>query len=473
MVHDLRKHPLGSVGDAEHMLREAQAAAEAHWAARPTPVPVQETFVLCGETTAPWTSLVTEAARRYVGDLCSFRIRVMPQGVTAVAECILEARTCAELYVAGQDAHDAEDDATLLLSGTQGPASPPSMREDQARHDGDIDVFPPTQPAGPAAYAGDISLYSPEQRPQDETMDLTEEMPLSDSPSLEDITDPTLDTVRAEPERGARRTDPQPAVPRRASPPEAQRGRAPEPRAAPQEGSPVPTPLHAREASPSPASVLPCTEAPLDASDVFMLPPATGPFQASAEVRAPVSSTPPPTALQRLAGTRQARRSFLLDELFGLTQEPAASVPTPSLSGHEGAAGTGRTLPPDEPARPAPAARSLSPAAADAAGADRSPSPIASPGLATPAAAPARARSATPPSASMDTSLQRTSFVQVRYVPLVRAEAPEAPAVHNYKKFRAHGPRRAPRRVALVLPHNPHGRPSPSRDALFLDEPSD
>ena len=31
----------------------------------------------------------------------------------------------------------------------------------------------------------------------------------------------------------------------------------------------------------------------------------------------------------------------------------------------------------------------------------------------------------------------------------------------------------APQRVALVLPHDPQGRPSPSRDVLFLDEPTD
>ncbi|WFC96016.1 hypothetical protein MBRA1_002672 [Malassezia brasiliensis] len=448
VVHDLRKHPLGSVRDAEHMLREAQAAADAHWAARPMPVPVQETFVLCGETTAPWTPLVTEAAQRS-------RIRVMPQGVAAVAECILEARTCAELYVAGQGTTEAEDDATLLLSGTQGPLSPSGAQEDQTRHDDDNDVFPPTQPAGPAAYAGDISLYSPEQRPQDETMDLTEALPLSDSPSLEDITDPTVDGVGPESERWAPHMDPGPAALPLTSPPEVRRRDAQEePRVAPREVSPAPTHLLASEASPSSASALPCHEAPRRTSDVSMLPPATGPFQASAEARAPVSSTPPPPALQRLAGTRQARRSFLLDELFGLTPQPAATEPTPSLSGNEDAAGVGQTLPPGESTRPAPVVRSSSPPATAAAGAD------------------SRARSATPPSASMDTSLQRTSFMQVRYVPLVR-EAPEASPVRNYKKFRAQGPRPAPRRVALVLPHNSHGRPSPSHDALFLDEPCD
>ena len=459
MVRDLRRHPLHTVRDAEQMLREAQATADAHWAAQSTPVPVQETYVLCDDAAAPWAATVAEAVQRYVADLRSSRIRVMPQGVTAVAECILEAQTCAELYVSGQGAHDPEDDATLLLSGTQARASPPSAPADEARHEEDLDVFPPTQPAGPAVYAGDISLYSPEQRPHDVTMDLTEEMPLSDSPSLEDITDPTLEGAAAEPQRGAPRAFQLPAAPRRGSSTGAADSPADSPRAAHRAASPDPIPLPEREAFQRAAPGVPSAETPWHADEVRTLPPATGPFQDHAESgHAPVSSTPPPTALQRLAGTRQARRSLLLDELFGLTQEPprAVSVPTPTQSVHE---------------RPTPAVHTPPPATDGAAGADRSPSPIPPPRSATPP--DSRARSATPPSASMDTSLQRTSFVQVRYAPLVRATPPSMPAVRNYKKFRANGRRAAPQRVALVLPHDPQGRPSPSRDVLFLDEPTD
>ncbi|WFD48436.1 hypothetical protein GLX27_003106 [Malassezia furfur] len=434
VVRDLRRHPLHTVRDAEQMLREAQATADAHWAAQSTPVPVQETYVLCDDAAAPWAATVAEAAQRS-------RIRVMPQGVTAVAECILEAQTCAELYVSGQGAHDPEDDATLLLSGTQARASPPSAPADEARHEEDLDVFPPTQPAGPAVYAGDISLYSPEQRPHDVTMDLTEEMPLSDSPSLEDITDPTLEGAAAEPQRGAPRAFQLPAAPRRGSSTGAADSPADSPRAAHRAASPDPIPLPEREAFQRAAPGVPSAETPWHADEVRTLPPATGPFQDHAESgHAPVSSTPPPTALQRLAGTRQARRSLLLDELFGLTQEPprAVSVPTPTQwRGWGGSFAVSYTPP-------------------------RSATPPDS-----------RARSATPPSASMDTSLQRTSFVQVRYAPLVRATPPSMPAVRNYKKFRANGRRAAPQRVALVLPHDPQGRPSPSRDVLFLDEPTD
>lgn len=66
VVHDVSRHPLATVKEAIAVLKDAQSASDAHWSASAAVVPVQETFVLCGETGAPWAATVAEAAQRYV-----------------------------------------------------------------------------------------------------------------------------------------------------------------------------------------------------------------------------------------------------------------------------------------------------------------------------------------------------------------------------------------------------------------------
>lgn len=64
-THDMSTHPLRSHDDAMRMLRDAQAASRAYWAKSTAIVPVQETFVLCGDASgASWPLLMEETAQR-------------------------------------------------------------------------------------------------------------------------------------------------------------------------------------------------------------------------------------------------------------------------------------------------------------------------------------------------------------------------------------------------------------------------
>lgn len=419
-------------------------------------------------------------------------------------------------------AHDSDDDATLLVSATQPRAMQPLRRTQRITAsilDTDPDVLPPTQPSGPA-YAGDISLHSPEHVPDDTQVrweepydsdceraeaevsmapdpptdvsvqeipntefragdstdrpdgleDITDRTTTSDvhQTSLEDITDPTDHSIHP-----TSRADDSSVervlceiVPRHA-----------EERSSSSRMDGTPT----RSAS----------EAPLESMPTPSMP--TPPVPDNVPASAPASKP-----LLRRAGTRQARRSVLLDELLGVSSEPRPSsaeyrrrweeerqasqstseAHTPVQSGQDAEQGVSSA--PSRPLASASVPRQRPEASAHRVAAPRAPSPA-------PARDPPRDTLIAPTESELSVdpspewSLQRPSFVQVRFAPLVRKRAAEAPApspprpqhsTPNYKKFRTRD-RSAPRRVALIAPGAPDTHSTPPEDPLFLGNASD
>lgn len=419
-------------------------------------------------------------------------------------------------------AHDSDDDATLLVSATQPRAMQPLRRTQRITAsilDTDPDVLPPTQPSGPA-YAGDISLHSPEHVPDDTQVrweepydsdceraeaevsmapdpptdvsvqeipntefragdstdrpdgleDITDRTTTSDvhQTSLEDITDPTDHSIhptsRAD-DLSVERVSSE-IVPRHA-----------EERSSSSRMDGTPT----RSAS----------EAPLESMPMPSMP--TPPVPDNVPASAPASKP-----LLRRAGTRQARRSVLLDELLGVSSEPRPSsaeyrrrweeerqasqstseahTPVQSGQGVEQGVSSARS----RPLASASVPRQRPEASAHRVAAPRAPSPA-------PARDPPRDTLIAPTESELSVdpspewSLQRPSFVQVRFAPLVRKRAAEAPApsppipqhsTPNYKKFRTRC-RSAPRRVALIAPGAPDTHSTPPEDPLFLGNASD
>lgn len=424
-------------------------------------------------------------------------------------------------------AHDSDDDATLLVSATQPRATQPLRRTQRITAsilDTDPDVLPPTQPSGPA-YAGDISLHSPEHVPDDTQVrweepydsdceraeaevsmapdpptdvsvqeiprtefragdstdrpdgleDITDRTTTSDvhQTSLEDITDPTDHSIhptsRAD-DSSVERVSSE-IVPRHAGE-----------RSSSSRMDDTPT----RSASEAPLESLPTPSLPTPSMP-------TPPVPDNVPASAPASKT-----LLRRSGTRQARRSVLLDELLGVSSEPrpssaeyrrrweeerqasqgASEAPTPAQSGHDTEHGASSV--PTRPLTGPSVPRQRPSPSAHRAAAPRAPSPAPArdpPGDTL--IAPAESELSVDP--SPEWSLQRPSFVQVRFAPLVRKRAAEAPApsppvpqhsTPNYKKFRTRG-RSAPRRVALIAPGAPDTHSTPAEDPLFLGNVSD
>lgn len=408
-----------------------------------------------------------------------------------------------------QGEQDSDEDATMLVSATPAPSAPLRRHERITASilDPDAEELPPTQPAGHRPYPGDISLYSPEHDggpDADDALEITDPTSFRDEGhSLEDITDPTDYALGQASGGGAsvdeagastRTDEPTPSAPdamghrvQETLHAEASSGsRSPERHEVGPENDPSPAPASPEVARPAPSPELvsqptpdvmpsgPCasistSQAPAPAPSIEVdaagLPPATGPFQDSQHAfSAPLSSTPRPTPLQRRAGTRHARRSFLMDELLG--------VSAPRWPDQE-AGDVERAQAPQAPllASESPPGHAESPSVAlDAPSSLPAPVEAAQTRTSPPRPSAPDAPRDAPPDPSPEWSLSRPSFVQVRFEPLVRKRAAACEPHANFKKFRSHA-RRAPRRVALVPPREAPA--ASAREELFLDEPSD
>lgn len=195
------------------------------------------------------------------------------------------------------------------------------------------------------------------------------------------------------------------------------------------------------------------------------------PRSASPADLAPPSETPAPT-LRRRAGTRAARRSLLMDELMGVSQEPPVAQTKEPLARRpwERASSKYRDMldnaPPDAPDTQINTLSDtqqfalLDTSTTHALG-------EASHGAAPPRVARGAAVSAAMRQDAIDSALVRPSLFQVRLVPMVRHKRPTdlTIAAPNYKKFRR--TRRAtPHRVQLVS----GAIEPPASDELFFGE---
>ncbi|WFD00083.1 hypothetical protein MYAM1_002829 [Malassezia yamatoensis] len=457
LVMDMHQKPAHTMQDAQDQLRDAQHSLKDVWSSSAIPVLHPQTFVVLGDDLAESVKNMKEASHR-------LRLCILNEGISVIAECILHSQTISSRNVTdvNQQDHDLDEDPTLLISAT--PSG--THLDDSFIHQEEI---PATQRVSDSVhYAGDISLHSPVHKqpadsPRDDQSanDSKEDngsVSSSDLPfGYDEITDPS-DWIRNAQDEQTMDTVPSQDRLRACS---LLRGRfVKQPQAkstspslglnpAPVHSNRYPQKDHGRDQNlvavegenlselssslpPEPHSSQPSKIAAVDANH-RNLPES----QSMSQSETPRSSTPQYTGLQRRSGTRQARPSFLMDELLGISgigQSAAQSqvnTSAPASSSSEfGHMNQGHNMLMDHTNTTAAANDPL----------PRIPTPINSP---------------SPPRASFSPSpnepLHRKSFVQVRFAPLVRSTRDPPRSPNNFKRFRGH--RSTPkRRIPLIAP---------------------
>lgn len=392
VLHDVSEAPIASVASAHALIEPVCASARQRASEHGAPEPL---LVMCDDE-APWAHHLASAAHSLGAVFAS-------QGTEVVSECILNVH----------DWHSAADETRANDSADEFPPTQPAhvlIRATQGERDAqwDSDVE--------SSDVDVVAVHIGASQPADTECDTTHEALARQSIS------PTASQPESQPQPPAESTpqEPQPA---------AEQASLPEHGAKQQEAQPVAPP------APQPAQTqdLPRKARRLDAADVFEL------------------ATQDPVLPER-RGTREARRSFLVDEIFRASDPPALPTQRERKSTKYR-----EILQSQEAASQPSTARESAPASehADA----HLPLPPATPFTgASPSVLDA------PQATPLSPPLRREEFMRVDYVPLVRRAREHrcSDGAPNFKKFRRKHRTLAPR-VAL-------SRDTDSNDTLFLGD---
>ncbi|WFD44419.1 hypothetical protein MPSI1_003087 [Malassezia psittaci] len=558
LVMDMRQNPAHTIQEAQDQLRGAQQSLKNVWSSSVIPVLQPQTFVVFGDDAAESVMNMKEASHS--------------EGISVIAECILNSQTISSLNLANQQDHDIDDDPTLLSSAT--PSGTPSdwPMSNSLRN---MEEIPATQRVSDSGnYAGDISLHSPVHT---QYADLSRDHPSADESredkesnassdldlGYDEITDPSdwirgsqdeqhTDIIRSQDShdrlpvslllRG--RSDQQPQTQptslslspnqalehsNRYEPAKNQRERnnagdqnvlateVANPTALPQlssnhsqiamQDSMLRSPQELSGTPLAPSANGPGNTAldqqPLTTEPRFSPPGNVAAYEAShmnaleseslSQLKPPRSSTPQYTGLQRRSGTRQARQSFLMDEILGISgnarsapqSQDHASVPASSPS-ELGLLSSSKmkeayqqkeyrvdtsaktTLVSEVQDHRMNKGRNMRTGHSDTAvGAKEASQRSSLPRTAIPLNSSSPLQSTV--QASPDELLHRKSFVQVRFAPLVRSSRDPPQTSNNFKRFRGH--RHTPKqRIPLIAPASIQTQQETSEnDTLFLE----